>query len=55
MAHPSLEFKRVHPTQAIYSIRIGSGWRALGILENDIILWFWIGPHSEYDTKLKNL
>ncbi|MCY3872205.1 MAG: hypothetical protein OXG87_21875 [Gemmatimonadetes bacterium] len=54
IAHPSLEFKRVHPTQAIYSVRIGMGWRALGIVVDNVILWFWIGPHSEYDTLVRN-
>jgi hypothetical protein len=54
--HPSLEFKQVHPTQSIYSVRVGIGWRALGVVENnDIILWFWIGPHSEYDQILRRI
>jgi hypothetical protein len=47
--HPSLRFKRVHPTESIYSVRIGRGWRALGVLDADVITWFWIGSHSDYD------
>lgn len=50
--HPSLRFKRVHPTRPIYSVRISLNYRALGILEGDEIIWFWIGSHAEYDALL---
>ncbi|HDY68852.1 MAG TPA: hypothetical protein ENH85_13805 [Candidatus Scalindua sp.] len=53
--HPSLEFKKVHPNQQIYSVRIGVGWRALGVREEDNIIWFWIGSHSNYDKLLRQL
>lgn len=49
-AHPSLHFKRIHGHENIYSVRVGLGWRALGLLEGDTISWFWIGSHAEYDT-----
>jgi hypothetical protein len=48
-AHPSLHFKRIHSQDAIYSVRVGRGWRALGLLEESTITWFWIGSHAEYD------
>jgi len=48
-SHPSLHFKRVHSKEPVYSIRVGRRWRALGLLEEDTIYWFWIGSHSEYD------
>ena len=48
-AHPSLQYKKVHDTQPVYSVRVGLGWRALGMLQADVMIWFWIGPHSEYD------
>ncbi len=51
-AHPSLHFKKVHAQQDVYSIRIGQGWRALGLLEGDTMTWFWIGSHAEYDAML---
>ena len=54
-SHPSLEFKRVHPREPIYSIRVGIGWRALGVKEDDAIIWFWIGSHSDYDKLIRNL
>jgi hypothetical protein len=53
--HPSLQFKRVHQTEPIYSVRVGLGWRALGLLEEDGMLWFWIGSHADYDRILKTL
>jgi hypothetical protein len=53
--HPGLDFKKVHTTKPIYSVRISIGWRALGIMEGDNIIWFWIGPHPEYDRILKQL
>jgi hypothetical protein len=51
-SHPGLHFKKVHASEPIYSIRVGLRWRALGLLEGDTIFWFWIGPHSEYDSFL---
>ena len=50
-----LEFKPVHTRRPIYSVRIGLNYRALGILEDNTITWFWIGPHEEYDRLLKQL
>ncbi|MGC9039212.1 MAG: hypothetical protein C0183_16390 [Roseiflexus castenholzii] len=52
-AHPSLFFKRVKANQPLYSVRIGSGYRALGLLQADTVTWFWIGTHDEYDRLLK--
>ncbi len=43
--HPSLRFKK---TGNAWSIRIGSGYRALAILEGDTFYWFWIGDHNTY-------
>jgi len=52
--HPSLQFKRVHPTDPIYSVRIGRGWRAVGLQRGpDQMLWFWIGSHADYDRLLQ--
>ena len=51
--HPSLQFKRVSRKQPIYSVRIGLSYRALGIREeDDVIVWFWIGSHADYDQLL---
>jgi hypothetical protein len=52
-AHPSLFFKRVKESQPIYSVRIGLGYRALGLLKGDTVTWFWIGTHDEYDRLIQ--
>ena len=54
-AHPSLRFKKVHPRLPIYSVRVDLNWRAVGVLEGDTLLWFWVGPHGEYEALLKVL
>ncbi len=51
--HPGLRFKRVHTTEPIYSARINIGYRAIGVVDGEEIVWFWIGPHAEYDKLLK--
>ncbi len=53
--YPSLRFKRVHSSLPIYSVRITKEYRAVGILEEDNIIWFWIGSHSDYDNLLKQM
>ena len=53
--HPSLHFKRVHAGRAVYSARVGLGYRALGVVEGETIIWFWIGSHSDYDNLLQQL
>jgi len=37
--HPSLRFKKVHPTMPIFSARVGKGHRAIGILEGEVLDW----------------
>lgn len=54
LAH-SLYFKRVSDSEAIYSVRIGPGHRALGLLEGDTIYWYFIGNHDDYERELKRL
>lgn len=54
-SHPSLRFKKVHPTLPIYSTRIGKTYRAVGQLDEDTIIWFWVGSHAEYDQLLSQL
>jgi hypothetical protein len=49
-AHPSLHFKRIRGQENLYSVRIGLGWRALGLLAGNTITWFRIGSPAEYDT-----
>jgi len=51
--HPGLNFKRIHNSQEIFSVRIGIRWRAIGRLDDNVVTWFWIGSHSDYDRTLK--
>ena len=53
--HASLHFKHAHATRPIYAARVGLGHRALGIVDGDVIAWFWIGTHAEYDRLLRTL
>jgi hypothetical protein len=55
-SHPSLEFKKLNTKQPNYSVRVGMGWRAVGVMkDSETIVWFWIGSHSNYDRILDNL
>jgi hypothetical protein len=47
--HPSLRFKKVDEESNAFSVRIGLGYRALGVMEGSIIVWFWIGSHADCD------
>ena len=51
--HASLHFKRVHSTKPIYSARINRNYRVVGVLNSNVIIWFWIGSHDVYDKLLK--
>lgn len=53
--HPSLHFKQVHPAKPIYSVRISLGYRAVGIREEDVVVWFWIGIHGDYVKLISRL
>jgi hypothetical protein len=41
--HPGLHFTRIHSTRPIFSIRITKDYRAVGIVQDKQIIWFWIG------------
>lgn len=53
--YPSLRFKKVHPELPIYSARISNNYRAVGQLDGDTVIWFWVGSHAEYDRLLSQL
>ena len=53
--HPSLDFKRVSRRRPVYSVRVSTDYRALGVLDGGDIVWFWIGPHHEYDRLLRRI
>ncbi|AFZ31121.1 hypothetical protein Glo7428_2619 [Gloeocapsa sp. PCC 7428] len=53
--YPSLRFKKVHPELPIYSARISKNYRAVGQLDGDAVIWFWVGSHAEYDKLISQL
>jgi len=54
--YPSLQFKRVNQKHPFFSVRVGLYYRAVGIREqDDLIVWFWIGTHAEYDRLIDHL
>ena len=53
--HPSLRFRQVHAVRPIFSVRVGSHHRAVGVRRAGEIYWFWIGSHAEYDNLLRQI
>jgi len=51
--HPAVDFKLVGNRSPVWSVRVGVGWRALGLRQKNTMLWFWIGSHAEYDRMYK--
>jgi mRNA-degrading endonuclease RelE of RelBE toxin-antitoxin system len=53
--HPGLRFKKVHPSEPIYSARISQDYRAVGVLIDDSMVWFFVGNHADYERLLNTL
>jgi hypothetical protein len=55
----AVQFKCVSAEHAVFSVRIGIHWRALGYrdseLGQDTLTWFWIGSHADYDKFVAGL
>jgi len=49
--HPSLHFKIVKPD--LWSVRVDANHRALARSKGDLLVWFWIGTHDEYEQLLR--
>jgi mRNA-degrading endonuclease RelE of RelBE toxin-antitoxin system len=47
--HPSLRFKKVG---GYWSARVNDDFRALAVMDEGKVTWFWIGSHAEYDQLL---
>jgi hypothetical protein len=45
----TLYFKKVG---RFWSVRVGLHYRALAVEDGADLVWFWIGPHAEYDRIL---
>ena len=51
-SHPSLQFKRLHTTLPLWSVRVTDSYRAVDVRRDDAIVWFFIGTHAEYERLL---
>jgi hypothetical protein len=53
--HPSLRLKKMGQFWSVpemgqfWSVRVGLHYRALAKDRSNGLVWFWIGPHDEYD------
>ncbi len=45
-------FECIDRGEAIYSVRVGLRYRAVGIMEDGVMLWFFIGSHEDYNNLL---
>ena len=45
----SLHFNKLAGQDALWSVRIGRQYRALARRAGELVVWVWIGHHSEYD------
>ncbi|MDM3853199.1 MAG: hypothetical protein PT119_25295 [Aphanizomenon gracile PMC627.10] len=48
--YPSLHFKCINNQENILSVRITRNYRAIGVLDDDTVTWFWIGNHDDYEN-----
>jgi len=54
-SHPGLKFKKIAGVKNVYSVRITLEYRALGNRVDDMIIWFWIGSHSDYEQQIQRI
>lgn len=47
---PSLHLKRIG---RFWSVRVGLHYRALAVEDGADVVWFWVGPHAEYNRLLR--
>jgi hypothetical protein len=48
--HPSLHFKKMG---RFWAARVGLHYRALAVRYDADVVWFWVGPHAEYDRLIR--
>jgi len=48
--HPSLHLK---PVGDFWSVRVTDNYRALAVRNGNDFTWVWIGPHDEYEMRIK--
>ena len=47
--HPSLRFKPLEGYDGVWSVRVNQKYRSVGVRYGEVIQWFWIGTHNEFD------
>ena len=47
--------KRRADGNQLCSARVTRDYRVLGVLANDIVIWFWIGQHDNYERLIREL
>jgi hypothetical protein len=52
--HPGIQFKKPEGEENLYSVRIGLGYRALAVMKEDCLTWYWIGNHSACDRLIQS-
>lgn len=50
-AHPGLRLERLRFDERAWSVRVTRNYRAVARRNGDDWLWFWIGPHEEFDRR----
>lgn len=45
--HPSLKFEERR--NGVCVVRVGDHLRAIGLRAGEMVVWFWIGTHEEYN------
>ena len=48
-----LNLEKIKGHDTLYSIRIDDNYRALGHKLDDTVYWHWIGPHDEYERRIR--
>ena len=50
-AHPGLSFERIRCEPNSWSVRITRGYRAVGRMHGNTMIWYWIGTHADFDKR----
>jgi len=48
-SHPSLRFKPLQRYAGCWSVRVAISYRAISRRDGDVVHWFWIGSHADFD------
>lgn len=52
----SVDFRQLKGKKNVWRVSIcGGDWRAVGLVKDDTINWFWIGSHNDYENLIKTL